>query len=146
MALKSHWDRFDPVICLCESDRLKDAVALAEEISHGASTVQLFCTDNEVIGRIIPAYINAYLRSSDGSMRTKSIRSEMLIFVSGKTDISKAMAACGARENRFVVFSSDKAAFKLFVKKRLVTVLKMHKPSLDLDVAQSVAATELRSE
>lgn len=137
---------FDPIICLCESEKLREAIALSEKISRGKNVVQLFDANKDIIERIVPAYINAALRSYDGSMRTKSIRSEMMIFVSGKLDIARAVESCGAKGSRFVAFSNSNDVFNSFTKNGSIKVLKKYKPPFSLDVAKDVASTELRSE
>ncbi len=137
---------FDPALCLCESEKLKEVVELSEKMSQGKNVIQLFGSGNQILKRIIPAYINAALRNYDGSMHTRSMRSEMMILVSGKMDIASALELCGARDSKFIVFSNDRRIFDSFVKKGKIRVLKEYTPSLELEVACDVAAIELKNE
>lgn len=137
---------FHPIACLCEVGSLHAALEAARRLSLGNDVIELLDPHKDVMDRLVPAYANAALRESEGCMRTKDVRTEMMLFVAGKLDVRTAIEHCGAKENRFVVFASSKKLFWAFKKASKAKVIETYELKLDMDAASKVVSTGLRNE
>ncbi len=140
------FDKFRPVVCLCSTENLHGALKAADRLSKGEDLIELVDPEKDLIDRLAPAYINAALRNSEGCMRAKDMRTEMMLFIAGKLDIRSAIDLCGAKGDRFIVFASSKKLFDAFEKAAGIKVVRAYKLGFELDVANMVASTELKSE
>ena len=129
-----------PECYLCSSD-----LAPQELLGHalkikGRGFVQLLDYDEKMLPRLLPAYLNARLRERDSIMRTSAAAMEMLLFVAGNTNITKAIGACGIKNgNSFLVFATDKENFDEFASQADLKSTKRIALKFDEDAAQEVA-------
>lgn len=137
-----------PLLCLCSSkNKMQVLIENSKKASHSNEFVLLLKYDKRIIQRILPAFMNASIRVSDGIARTKSLQIEMLLLVCGTMSIGKALEACGARnKENFLLFATDKSLLESFSKQNGVKIGRRIELSLDLIVAGDVTMTELLNE
>ena len=107
-----------PVACIAKSSQsVGKVVSAAASCSMGLELVQVFKPDPAIVGRMVPAYISSALRKTEGSMHSNSLGNEMLLFVAGNMNISRAMKLCGAEagRGRFMVFATSGRLLKRFM-------------------------------
>ena len=133
-----------PVLCLCRSwSRLESLVKGSKSISKGREFVLLMDYGPSLVKRMLPAFINARLRMSDGIARSRSAQMEMLLLACGTMNIGKALKEHGAKDQeRFLVFATSGGALRKFVSNNKVEILRKIQLTLDEDVAGDVALTE----
>lgn len=134
-----------PVLYACSSrSEIEPMVESSKKMSKKGSVVLLFDCSDRAIARALPAYVNAAIRFSEGSARSKSMQTEMLLMICGTMNIGKALRECGAKDNeRFLVFASSKGIFARFAKANDIKIAKSLKLVLDSEVSGNVAITEL---
>lgn len=130
-----------PMLFLSSSPKeVSEMLSYVKKISKKYEFVLLLKADQSLIPRFLPAYLNAYLRHEEDSLKAKSIEMEMLLFIAGTLRTEKAIADYGASDNKsFLVFATSKPVFTKFSKAVKLKVLKQYKLGLDLDVASDVA-------
>ncbi len=132
-----------PVAALCSSKKkIDELVAAAAEMSGkpGKQDFLLLMSKHIDAARLLPAYLNALVRKKDSMTRASSTSIEMLLFVCGSANISKAIADCGAKSNSgFVVFATSRRLFDRFAKKNGLRILKEIAMPLDFGKAAEVA-------
>ncbi len=100
--------------------------------------------DPSLAKRILPAFINARLRTADGISRSRSAQMEMLLLVSGTMNIAKALEEHGAKDpERFLAFATGAAVLRKFASGNGVWIIRRIRLTLDEDAAGDVALTEL---
>lgn len=93
--------------------------------------------------RILPAYINAYVRYKENAMHSNSLSMEVFLFVAGNMNIGHALKEAGAEGDKFILFSSSTALAEKLIKKCGLKKEKEIKLILDQDVASEVAMTAI---
>lgn len=122
-----------PVAYRCSSKTgLSALVDGARDLSRHEQFVLLLKSDNSLSGRILPSYLNAYVRYREGRLRSGSLQMEVLLFIAGTFKISRAIERCGALgSDRFVIVSSSKGLAEKYAKANNV---RMEEPlSLGMD-------------
>ena len=134
-----------PVLFECSSGAsLEELLKSAKQISSESNFILLLDNDEKIIGRLLPAFVNARIRVKDRIARSKSVRMETLLFAAGTMNIGKALREVGAKNVKdFLLFATDKKLLKAFVKGETKVVREIR---LDFDrkAAGDVALTELK--
>lgn len=130
--------------CLCEYDGNNEHVlSMLDEARNERHTVQFFDANEKIIARLLPAYINAALRTREGIARSGSTGMEMMLFVSGSMNIRSALSRCGVKDRRFIAFSDDKGYLDRLLEKNGIRVLKRYGLAIDINAASDVAMAGL---
>ncbi len=134
-----------PALYICSSETgLSALIENSKKISKGADLLLLFDYSERAMARALPAYVNATIRFSDGSARSKSMQVEMLMLVCGTMNIGKALRDCGAKDNdKFLVFASSEGLFSKFAKANGIKRIRGVTLRLDPEITGNVAITEL---
>ena len=91
----------------------------------------------EFVGRLLPSYLNAYVRLNDGRMDSGNANIEMMLFVSGKDRIDDAISECSVEDARdFLIFSEERGSIESFARENGVIIRRF----LDLKFYESSAA------
>jgi hypothetical protein len=137
-----------PVLCLCSSTRaIKELIEASKSHGKGRDFILLMEHSEKLLKRVLPAYLNAGIRVSDGMARSNTIQMEMLLLACGTMRIDKALKECGAKDpKKFLIFATKNEILKNFIKKEKVTVIKRVGPVFDVKAAGDVAMTELFAE
>lgn len=103
---------------VCASPRsVGELLDAANRFSNKNAFVQLLDDTEEARGRILPAYFNSLLRHKDRMMRSKGIGKEMLLLISGESNISRAIEKSGIKNSkRFILFASNSRIARSFIK------------------------------
>ncbi len=129
--------------CLCEYwGSMKELVDRLKSFREG-SIMQAFSYSRNVEDALLPAYVNAKLRASEGMARAKDMNMDFMLLVAGTMEIDKALARCGANSHRFIFFSENRRKGRSFLKKNGVRIVKELKLRLGLHAAEEVALSEL---
>lgn len=134
-----------PVAFLCSSDKELDSlIDYTRDISKGKDFVLLLENDEKLLDRLLPAYLNAYLRYCERIMRADTLRMEILLFVSKTLNIGNAIKEVGAKDmDSFIVFASNKNVFSKFSKISGINKIRQYKLDLKEDVSGKIAMTGL---
>lgn len=134
-----------PAACVCKSvEGITRLVERARGYLKGESFIVLLDSESTDRTRLLPAYINAVVRRRDGIARSETLAMEILLLISGDTNIRKAIESNGARDfKEFIVFSDSVAALDRFVKENRLEVSGRISLKFDLEGAGDVAMTEL---
>jgi hypothetical protein len=119
---------------------VKEIIYIAEKLSKGIKLIQVFKNNNSIILKLIPAYLYAALRYKDGSMRSKTIANEMIMFVAGEKNIGKAIKICGVSGTKFIIFATDASLIDVFLLKINGTLIKKLKLQINLDSGIATSA------
>lgn len=91
----------------------------------------------EFLGRLLPSYLNAYVRLNEGGMNSGNANIEMMLFISGRDRIDDAVSECSVEDSRdFLIFSDDREGIEAFASENGVVILRF----LDLKFYGSSAA------
>lgn len=131
-----------PYCCLCSSkmsiDELLDNAAAATDKKN---LIELFDYKEEVVKRLLPAYVNAVVRSDGETMRSGSIGKEMLQLVSGEKNISDAIERYGINDaGEFLVFATSRGSLEHFLTRSRAKVIKRYDLQLDYKISEQMAA------
>ena len=131
----------EPIAYQCSSEvELSELVNCSIKLSCKTGFLLLLKDKQSFLKRLVPSYLNANLRFKEKNAKAKSISMEMLLFIAGTLRTEKAIAECGAIDNKsFMVFATSKQVFTKFSKAVKLKVLKEYKLELDLDSASDVA-------
>ncbi|MEM3212083.1 MAG: hypothetical protein QXR85_02100 [Candidatus Micrarchaeaceae archaeon] len=133
----------EPAAALCKTEKaqLRKLIGIANSMSHGTNFVLLL---NQQVDRqrLLPACINAMLRSNDRIATASKPGIEMLLLLCGKSDISEAISKCGASGNSFIVFATSSEMLRRFLASAKIEQSKKLKLKLDFDTAAKVAALD----
>ena len=134
-----------PVLRICRSGKdLKGLIDSSRKFSKGRDFVLLLNYDTSLVRRMLPAFINARLRTADGILRSRSAQMEMLLLAAGTMNIGKALKEHGAKDaGRFMAFATSGAAFRRFASENKIGVIRKIALKLDVDVAGDVALAEI---
>ena len=131
---------------LSSSSNIDAIIEQSKKLSTGRDFVLLLKPSKGLEGRLIPAYIGAMVRQSEGTMHSNSLAMETLLFVSGTMNIGNAIARAGADGKKFVIFSSKKSLLDLMVRKFGLKVLKNYSLVLDPRASGNVAITAIKDD
>ena len=125
---------------LCSSEtEIKTLLDYASKATSGENFVLITVDSSSVIDGIAAAYLNAYLHYIEGSMRSRSIALEILLFLSKDMNISKAVTTSGANDSKaFFVFCNNKEIADSFLKEYCTKKKNLRIP-LDLEKAGRIA-------
>ena len=134
-----------PVVCLCSSRAgVQELVDESKRLSKGTDVVLVLGYSDRAVSRILPAYVNATIRTREGTARSRSMQVEMLMLVCGTMNIGKALKSSGAKDSRkFLAFASSAALFSRFAKRCAISRIRSIRPGLVSEEAGDVAITEL---
>jgi hypothetical protein len=115
------------------AERLKKAAS-----SFGKGYFMLLLKNKkEFLGRLLPSYLNAYVRLNEGGMNSGNANIEMMLFISGRDRIDDAVSECSVEDSRdFLIFSDDREGIEAFASENGVVILRF----LDLKFYGSSAA------
>lgn len=149
MHLMYELPKFSDDLCaalLSSSSSIDAIIEQSKALSTGSDFVLLLKPSKGLEGRLVPAYIGATVRQSEGTMHSNSLAMETLLFVSGTMNIGNAIVRAGARGKKFVIFSSKKSLLDLVVGKFGLKVLKNYSLLLDPKVSGNVAITAIKDD
>jgi hypothetical protein len=108
----------EPVAYLCPTRRgIEGLLDKARSASKGERFVLLLRGDRELQNRILPAFLNSYVRYREGSMKSATLQIELMLFIAGTLNIGRAISECGARDGvKLLVVASDDKALERFLK------------------------------
>jgi tRNA threonylcarbamoyladenosine modification (KEOPS) complex Cgi121 subunit len=134
-----------PVAYLCSSSLSKEQILeCIKKSSDSQGFAQVFKNKKGISDRLLAAYLNAKIRKEEGTMRSNSLAIEMLLFVSGQMNISKAIPDCGISSgDEFILFASNEEYAKKAIECSKSNVIKELKLSLFNKEAPRVAVSEL---
>ncbi len=129
--------------CLCEyRGSMKGLLAELKGFRKG-DIMQAFSYSKEAEGALLPAYVNAKLRASEGMARAKDTNMDFMLLVARTMKIDRALAKYGASSQRFVFFSENRRRGRSFLKKHGVRIIKELELRFDRHIAEDVALSEL---
>ncbi len=133
----------DYLACLCEYKG--DMKPLLEHLKayRKGMIMQVFKDGSGTADALLPAYINAKLRASEGAARAKDINVDFMLLVARTMKIEKAIGSFGANAPRFVFFSEDRGAGKKFLREQGIKIIRELKLRIDMQTAEDVALSEL---
>ncbi|MDE1824567.1 MAG: hypothetical protein KGH74_04705 [Candidatus Micrarchaeota archaeon] len=103
----------------------------ARKLSRGNSFILLLDKRRGIEDRLLPAYLNAYLRHRERSMRSESLQIEVLLFAAMTMQIGSAIKSHGIRNQKgFIIFTNRKQLLKRMRKKFPIKLSKELKLSL----------------
>lgn len=132
-----------PIAYLCRSSAGKEKLFDCAKKVKEPNFVQLFKNRKEVKERLLAAYLNVLVRKEENIMRSKSPAIELLLFVSGEMNISKAIKEFGISGGDFIVFATSEKSAEEFIE--CSGSEKIEKLELEFDRKESarVAVSEL---
>lgn len=134
----------EPAACECSSAMGIDAlIGCARKVS-GAKGFVLLLDPAEVAGRLgrrlLPAYLNAFVRFRDGMARSRTMQMETLMLAAGEKDIGKAADRYGAKDsNAFAVFATDGKTLERFL--RMAGAKRKSRISLEFGLKEASEVT-----
>ena len=134
-----------PELYVCSSgEGLGELISGSKVVSKGRDFVLLMEYDPSLVKRMLPAFINARLRTADGISRSRSTQMEMLLLVCGTMNIGKALRERGVKDpKKFMVFATCHSVFRKFASGNDIRAIRKIALKLDEDAAGDVALTEL---
>lgn len=134
-----------PVACLAASEAdVGRLIAESEALSSEKGFVLLLDEKKGIAERLLPAYLNASVRFSEGGAKAARIQLEMLLFVCGSMKIETAISGCGIKRNsRFILFATSERLLKDFLKKTASDALHAYSLAFDPDIASAVSSEAL---
>ncbi len=121
-------------------------VDVAKEISHGCKAVVALQPAEGIEARLVPAYLNACIRCSEGAMHSDSMSMEMLLFIAGDMNIGSAIKKAAADGSRFIILASSKALAETLMEKCQLRKEKDIALSLDVGAAGDIAVTAIKDD
>ena len=137
-----------PVACAASSALGKGRLLeLSGRLSKGSSFVLLMKDDRTLEGRLLPAFMNAYLRHSERGMRSGSLQKEVLLFAAGTMNIGKAIGTVGLVDSgSFMVLASGRDVLQKFITTSKSRVVRSCRLQLDMGMAVRVTMAGLSDE
>jgi tRNA threonylcarbamoyladenosine modification (KEOPS) complex Cgi121 subunit len=116
----------EPVAFLCSSDSsINSLVNNARKASSGNNFILLLDNRHEVPERLLPAYLNAYIRGMEKRKRSGSLQIELLLFIAGTFKINKAISDYGAKRNRdFILVGNNEESSRKYARQNNVRIRK----------------------
>lgn len=118
--------RSEPVAFLCSSDSsINSLVNSARKASSGNDFILLLANRRGVTGRLLPAYLNAYIRNMERRRRSGSLQIELMLFVAGTFKINKAISDYGAkRSGDFILVGNSEESSRRYARQNNVKIRK----------------------
>ncbi len=118
---------------------ISEITGLAGQLSKGRDFVMVIGDAKYIEKALIPAYINATIREREGSMHSKLLSLEIMLFLAGTMHIENAMKSVAATSsNKFIIFSNSNKLVRM-LKARFSIVSK--EIALHLDMSKSTGIT-----
>ena len=118
-------------------------VEAAKKTSEKDNMIILLDYRKDIVMRLGPAVLNALLRKEEGEMRSNSFQVEVLLFVAGTMQISKAMEKAGARNGMdFIIMGKDSDSVVAFAGANKVRLLEEVEIRLDTETTLKVAGSQ----
>ncbi len=118
-------------------------IEASKGIPDSNATIILLDYSKKIVGRIGPSILSALLRMEEGAMRSNSFSVEVLLFVAGTMQISKAMERAGAKGGKdFIIIGNSREAVENFAKLNRVKLLKEIEIRFDTETAAEVAGSQ----
>ncbi len=135
----------EPVACIARSDAIVDKLVKASgEMSSGKNFVLLLKDSSSVRRRLLPSFMNAYLRYTEHFMRAESLQKEVLLFAAGTMNINKAIRSAAIDTNaKFIVFASNRKLMNEFIITTGSAIMETCRLEIDKNIAKDVAITGL---
>ncbi len=123
----------EPVAYACSSGSgLEDLLDSARKLSRGDEFVLLLKDDEAIARRVLPAYLNAYIRHKEGHARSESLQMETLLFIAGTFKIGDAIRMCGVRDTgSFLLVCSGRELARRYARTNKVKIGKEHRLVMD---------------
>ncbi len=97
---------------------MKELIEKARKASKNGIFVLLLKENKGITDRVLPSYLNAWVRIKDKNSRAESIHIETMLFIAGTFNISKAIQKCVATDrNKFMAVSNDRTFAEEFILK-----------------------------
>ena len=141
--------KFSNELCAVLTSSSSDMESMLKEsrkLSKGSDFVLMLRPSKKIEHKLVPAYIAAMIRHSEGTMHANSIDLEILLFVSGTMNIGNAIEDAGTNGNEFVVFSSSKKLLEGMVSMFGLKKLKEYPLRVDPKTSGSVAITAIKDD
>ncbi len=117
----------------------------AKRMSVGSEFVVALEPIKGIENRLLPAYLGAAIRQSEGGMHSGSLSMEIILFVAGTMNIGKAVEIAVARGDEFVLFAS-RTRYLNYLESRF-NLVAMKKYDLGISEASGqVAITAIRDD
>ncbi len=137
----------DPCAFIVESaTALDDVIEQSKKLAKKSDVIIAIKEKKDVEKRLLPSYINAYLRYKEDAMHSNSLSLETLMFVAGTMNIGNAIEEIAANNKRFILFSSKRSLAQSLIKKCRIKKIKEIKLVLDADAASEVAMTAIKDD
>ncbi len=121
-------------------------IAAAMHLSKGKGFVLVLRDSVEIERRLLPAYVSAAMRFGEGSMHSKSLALEIMLFLAGTTNIGGAVARVRASGDRFIVFASYSKLCGALISQCRLRVMGKCNLELDPYVSSAVALTAINED
>ncbi|MDE1767894.1 MAG: hypothetical protein KGH64_02325 [Candidatus Micrarchaeota archaeon] len=135
-----------PVAVLVQSTSYEGALESAKIIAGKEKLLIAINYSYAIKQRLIPAYLNAYLRMKENVMQSNSLSIETMLFIAGSMNIGNAIKKVSANKNRFMIFSESKELANRLIKKCGLKEVHRVSLSLDLNIANEVAVTAIKDD
>ncbi len=123
---------------------ISSVVEAAKNLSKADDVIIAVKEDGKLAKKLLPAYINAYIRNQEKSMHSSSLSLEAMLFLAGNMNITGAINSVGADKPRFMLFSSRRELAEMLAKKCRLKKIKETKLTLDWDIASNVAMVAIK--
>ncbi|MDE1851080.1 MAG: hypothetical protein KGH69_00110 [Candidatus Micrarchaeota archaeon] len=135
-----------PAAYACSSGAdTQEMVGETRKLSKGGSFILLLDSRKGIHERLLPAYLNAYLRHKEKGMKSGSLQMEVLLFTAMTMQISDAIKSHGIKDRKgFIAFTNRKRLFRCFQRKFKVRASKELKLRLASDDSGRIATLPLR--
>ena len=130
-----------PVAFSCSSKlQLESLLDNARKLSKGEDFVLLLNQNQDsLLGRVLPSYINAYVRYKEDTLRSETLQIEILLFFAGTFKISEAIEECGATDSaKFIMVASSRVLAKRYARVNKVELVKEHKLEISKDFIPAI--------
>ena len=123
---------------------LDTLLAESKRLSSRKRFILLLRDDARLTVRLLPALLDAGMRSAENCMKSGSMQMEILLMLSGTTNIGKAIRDNGAiGSTRFMVFASDSRTVAEFLRRTASRIEMRHHLSFDTKAAAELAAASI---
>lgn len=135
-----------PMAYACSSEaREQEMLDEARRLSKGHSFILLLDNRKETVERLLPAYLNAYLRHREKGMKSASLQIEVLLFTAMTMQISEAISSHGIRNaGNFIAFTNKRTLFSSFQKRFGIRAPKRLRLQLDSGESDRIATLPIR--
>ncbi len=136
-----------PAAALARSDSgTEEVIAEARRLSRGKDFALILNPSSGIEDRLLPSYINAAIRRSDNSLRSRSFALEIMLFVSGTMNIGNAIERASARGSEFIIFSSSPRILEALVSRFKLKIVRRYKLKLHPEKSSRIAIIPIRDD